>query len=127
MVIFESAQSWFNGELLHQRRDYAGEHTKQDGNLLLMGWREEASWAYPQFGAMSDVNIWNRSLSQVEVERWSRCELETGGNLLDWDTARLDTQGLRQTQVDKSVVCQRKQYDTRLMVFKEKRGVAHKY
>ena len=121
-------QVWFNGEILKEYNNIDS-NLKEDENksLILMGYLKDGKYYQSMFGAMTDVNIWNSALQQSKVGQWSRCELGVGGNLLDWAGARLDTQGLKQTQVDKSVVCQRKQYDTRLMVFQEKRGVVHKY
>ena len=54
---------------------------------------------------MTDVNIWNRSLSQSKVEQWSRCELGAGGNLLDWNTAQWEAVGLQELGLEKQEVC----------------------
>ena len=73
------------------------------------------------FGSMTDVNIWNRSLSQSEVEQWSRCELGVGGNLLDWNTAQWRAVGLQEEELDKQDICGKKKFKKHLMVFQKKK------
>ena len=75
---------------------------------------------YSLFGAMTDTNIWNRSLSKTEVEQWSRCEMEAGGNLLDWTTAQWEAVGLQEVELGLTEVC-RKEKKNQMMVFHELR------
>ena len=70
-----------------------------------MGQPIDGTFHYSMFGAMTDVNIWNRSLSEAEVEKWSRCELGAGGNLLDWSTAQWEAVGLQEEEVKKEEIC----------------------
>ena len=57
---------------------------------------------------MTDVNIWNRSLADGEVEQWRRCELEFGGNIVDWATAELNvTEGIHEIEIEKNEICGR--------------------
>ena len=37
------------------------------------------------FGAISDFNIWDRILTREEIEKWSQCQLDINGNILDWN------------------------------------------
>ena len=89
---------------------------------MLMGkyFQSLDEWKYSVFGAMTDVNIWNRSLSQSEVEQWSRCELGVGGNLLDWNTAQWEAVGLQEEELDKEEVCRERGQNHMLMIFQAK-------
>ena len=116
--------AWFNGAIVFTDRNYSGWHlTEQETKLRLMAkvysWKEER--LFSMFGAMTDVNIWNRSLSQSEVEQWSRCELGVGGNLLDWNTAQWQAVGLQEEELDIAEICIEKRHNDQLWVFKNKK------
>ena len=57
---------------------------------------------------MTDVNIWNRSLTDTEVMEWTQCKMDKGGNLLDWSTAEWTAFGLEEVWVDKEEICKKK-------------------
>ena len=49
----------------------------------------------PNHGAMTDVNIWDRVLSEQEQADWMFCKTETsGGNVVSWGSAQLNITGL---------------------------------
>ena len=50
-------------------------------NLLIMN-----SW-YPLLGKITQVNIWNSSLSTEKMIAWSDCKSYEAGNLLNWETS----------------------------------------
>ena len=44
------------------------------------------------FGRLTDVNLWSRSLTEEEAQKWTRCQsLESlnEGDLVDWRTAEV--------------------------------------
>ena len=90
---------------------------------MFMGLYSHGSpYSYSMFGAMTDVNIWKRSLTQSEVEQWSRCEVERGGDLVDWNTAEWEAVGLQERQVPREEVCDRQELMKHLMVFTTKKS-----
>ena len=117
-------QVWFNGKMIKSNNIISSleSFVSQGKPLSLMGDPEYGNYSYSFFGAMTDVNIWNRSLSLSEVEQWSRCELESGGNLLDWNTAQWEAVGLQEEETEKDEVCGRNKAKRRLLVFKERRS-----
>ena len=97
----------FNGKTLVVNRSFAGYNFDEKKNVRIMArhYPNTGETWYALFGAMTDVNIWNRSLSQSEVEQWSRCELGAGGNLLDWNTAQWKAVGLQQREMEGKEIC----------------------
>ena len=88
---------------------------------MFMGKYHENRYKYSVFGAMTDVNIWDRLMTQSEVEQWSRCELGAGGNMLDWNTAQWEAVGLQEEEVDIEKVCRKELMKKHLMVLQEKK------
>ena len=115
----------FNGVTLVTEGPYNGFHLKETGNVWMMGGEVttgEVVWN-SLFGAMTDVNIWNRSFSHTELVQWSRCELQTKGNILNWDVAHWNMVGLKKLEMKKDEVCGT--MDTKpkdfLMIFKDEK------
>ena len=97
---------WFNGKIVTNYENFDGSQEQPSGNLQIFNY----GWFYSAlFGSVTDINIWSRNLAGSEVERWSRCEGEAAGDLLDWQTAKWKTTGLGITyyeeNVGKSEVC----------------------
>ena len=116
-------QVWFNGiNIKTDKRVKIFEEsvTKNDTTISIMGYHEGKKYTRSLFGAMTDINIWSRSLSQSEVEQWSRCEVGTGGNLLDWTTAQWESVGLHEEEVDKDKICWSTNFF--LIVFKKRKS-----
>ena len=55
-------------------------------------------------GEMSDVNVWDRTLKDEEVEAFHQCE-SLEGNVVSWRETALNIVNLDQSQVEKSQVC----------------------
>ena len=111
----------FNGKIIADQVDYDGYHLRKNQNLRVLGkYYAHGKYKYSLFGAMTDINIWNRSLAQVEVEQWGRCELGAGGNLLDWDTAQWQAEGLESFSIEKKNICNRTKLK-HLQIFRKKR------
>ena len=118
----ELYEIYLNGKFLNiDISDYKGGHMASDSNIRLMGakWKYMQSYESSNFGAMTDVNIWNQSLTELEVEQWSRCELGAGGNLLDWDTAQWEAVGLQEEELDKEIVCRLKKPTSQMFSFQK--------
>ena len=113
----------FNGVALVTEGSYNGFHLKETGNVWMMGGKvtTDAGGWNSLFGAMTDVNIWNRSFSQAELVQWTRCELQTKGNILNWDTAHWNTVGLNKFEMKKDEVCGTKETKEFLMIFKDEK------
>ena len=59
----------------------------------------------PFHGALSDLNVWSRALTEAELAGWARCELGQPGDLLDWRMAELNMTGLNTASVDREEIC----------------------
>ena len=117
-------QVWFNGKIIKTDDDISSFQKAVDENITLsvMGEpHDDGTFHYSMFGAMTDVNIWNRSLSGAEVEQWSRCELGAGGNLLDWNTAQWEAVGLQEEELDTKKICQKSE-EALVQVYAGERG-----
>ena len=97
-----------DGEIRFRTEQYDGYHTNHHTNIVLMGRYDSA---LPMHGAMTDVNVFSRILSEEEVGDWARCGGEPG-DILDWRTAQLNITNLHTEQGNETVGCyQRIQYN----------------
>ena len=114
---------WFNGKLIRNDRSYHGIIQHSDNNIRIMGkyYPKEDLYKYSMFGAMTDINIWNRSLTESEVELWTKCKLGSGGNLLDWSTAQWKKVRLEEMDIDEQEVCKGKTETKNLYIFQNKK------
>ena len=71
---------YINGVLVTVQKSFQVE--KKLTNVTLMLDEENES---QMFGAISDFNIWDRILTREEIEKWSQCQLELRGNILNWN------------------------------------------
>ena len=123
--------AWFNREPIKRHKNISKNKfrnkaietvTGSDENLAFMGFPTmNGQYSHSMFGAMTDINIWNRSLSKTEVEQWSRCELEAGGNLVDWNTAQWEAVGLKRIHLEKQEVCGKLKATKHLRAFHTKK------
>ena len=120
---------WFNGKLVEKNENYCGCHKGEVTNLRMMGLQKHfpgGKYHASLFGAMADINIWNRSLTRSEVEQWSRCEMGAGGNLLDWNTAQWQaTEELQELELELEQLCSRQRYKDKkhLLVIERKENM----
>ena len=101
------------GLKLFETYEYVNISVKNDSNIILMNgcleeWKEE--WGEiektcPMHGAISDVNIWDRLLSDKEVTDWTNCNQMHNGNVVAWDTVSLKTSSLNQIDFDEEKLC----------------------
>ena len=74
----------------------------------------------PYHGAMTDVNIWDRILSEQEVSDWMFCKTEAGGNVISWETAQLSITGLNTELINREEACPGPDDLTHIMAFNTK-------
>ena len=79
-----------------------------DKNIILMNSGHRTDDPEPSHGRMTDVNIWSRRLSQVEMADWSYCGTEMSGDVISWDTAQLTINKLSILEIPKEKVCAKK-------------------
>ena len=89
-----------DGEIRLRTEQYEGYHTNHHTNILLMGRPE----GYPVHGAVTDVNVFSRILSEEEVGDWARCGGQPG-DILDWRTAQLNITKLETKEGNERVGC----------------------
>ena len=66
---------------------------------------EKIFWS--MFGKMTDVNIWNYTMTVEEMNSWTNCiNTGGGGNVVNWEIAEWTTWDLEVENVDKSEICQ---------------------
>ena len=56
-------------------------------------------------GAVTDVQMWSRWLTDSEIAAWAACQSESGGDLIDWSSAQLNVTGLIQLSQERDLVC----------------------
>ena len=88
-------------------------------NLSIMGYPTMSSYSYSLFGKITDVNMWSHSLAVEEAVSWTLCRMKEGGNLVDWRTATWEARRLQEVQVEREVVCRKRQ--DRLLVLDTQR------
>ena len=72
-----------------------GSHRNITGPLVLMNTEEkDYGYIYPQFGAVSDVQVWDKVLGEESLAKWASCETELQGNVLTWSSALLQVTAL---------------------------------
>ena len=77
-----------NGKIVKNTNNYLGLLKEYDQNLFLMNYNPYLD--SPVHGEITDVNIWNRILTENEVDGWLKCEDGVqAGKMLDWATAKL--------------------------------------
>ena len=79
-------------------------------------------------GALTDIQMWNRSLTWSEMSGWADCaeSAESGGDLIDWRTAELSITGLiRLTAERDSTVCGRNENKKIVRAFNRRLDLYH--
>ena len=95
-----------NGETALEISNYTGLYSRLGGgkNLVLMN--DGGYWGgEPMHGAVTDVNVWPRDLSEAELEDWAQCRETAPGRMVAWQEARLELKLLRVENINISLVC----------------------
>lgn len=77
----------------------------ENTDLKLMNGLDIYNVSSPMHGAITDVNIWNYTLSTEEISDWTNCKRIKLGNIIDWDTVVLDIQFLETIEYDIKDIC----------------------
>ena len=79
-----------NEEIIFTSNVYSGTHLQTDRNVIILnGFSSNGNnYKFPFNGAITDVNIWNRILSEKETSNWSKCVSNESGNTLNWEKAQ---------------------------------------
>ena len=96
-----------NAELQFETGDYTADNGYSYGPANISLLNEIGLYGgHPSHGAVSDVNIWSRTLTGPEVTAWATCEDSRAGDSLAWDTAELVITGdLQLGDVEAAEVC----------------------
>ena len=79
----------------------SGSHRNITGNLVLMNTEEkDFGFLYPMFGAVSDVQVWDKVLSDDSLVQWASCQRQIEGNVLSWSRAVLQVTALSVVHTD---------------------------
>ena len=54
-------------------------------------------------GGIADMNIWNRTLTLKEVEKFSHCNVK--GNIFSWDIENMKVLGLDEVEIEEDLIC----------------------
>ena len=97
-----------NGEVVWEVRE--AEFNTTTSNIVLMNIkepeREDDFVDYcPLHGAVTDLNLWDRGLTDQQISDWMTCEAEAGGNLVSWETAELKIRDLKLGHVERTETC----------------------
>ena len=101
-----TVKTMLNGEVMFLFEDYNQQHINLTKNLVLMA-RPSPGGGFDMsmFGRISDVNIWSRELTEIDVHAWTNCDMLEGGDMVNWRTATWDTKGLEEVQLEREKVC----------------------
>ena len=100
-------KAYLNNKLIYQSETYDGVHRKGTGNLFLLNgysYRYE-KFVYPFQGEVTDVNIWNKTLSQKDMDKWSNCQSGEPGNIVNWNEARFKFYNIETTDIHMDEIC----------------------
>ena len=99
-----------NGETIVIETEYGFSHEKITKNLNLLGFPHNPGYTGSMFGRITDVHLWSRVLTEGEAQDWTGCRwFGEGGHLVDWRTAQVRVEGLRQVQLEREEVCRERE------------------
>ena len=91
-----------NGETINEGMYKLRSQDRNYTNLIFMGIKD---YEYSFYGEMTDINIWNRSFTEKEINDWTECRMKKGGNIVDWRTASWIPVGLDEKLLEKEAIC----------------------
>ena len=112
---------YLNDKLIfHSNRYNNGGHKEQAGNIFLLNGFSFSrnKFLYPFRGEITDLNIWNKTLSIEDINKWGNCDFGSG-NLVNWKEARFKLRNIEVTDVNMDKICQIKD-PQRVIAFHEK-------
>ena len=106
-----------NGEKMLTIKNYLADHKKPGKNLLLMNGEDT-----PHHGAMTELTVWSRVLSEEEIKAWSVCGPVTGEKVVDWTDVALNVSGLEVKEVEQQEICSQLTMSDQFMAFDESKN-----
>ena len=97
-----------NNQLAFQINNLQTETKYSNSNVILLNAYSYASnaYIYPFDGSVTDVNIWSRAFSDEESEKWSKCNFDKEGTVLDWNKAKFKIHGnIDVEEIDQADAC----------------------
>ena len=69
--------------------------------------RHHQDFLAPMYGAFTDLNVWNITLSQEDEDNWMECQLEKEGNIISWKEfgSHVQMTGLKRVNEPLESVC----------------------
>lgn len=114
---------YLNNKLIYQSENYDGVHKKGTGNVFLFNGYSYSygKFVFPFQGEITDVNIWNKTLTKKGMDKWKNCQPgEFGfGNLVNWNEARFKFTNIETTELDMHKICKIKDPE-QFITFKQK-------
>ena len=104
----KSYATFLNDEAVQISHHYDGIHQNEPGNLFLLNGFSftENLFVYPFQAEITDVHIWDKTLSVGEIRTWSTCESNQQGTFLKWDEADISIDERIQTsEISKDELC----------------------
>ena len=101
------------------RLDHRDLIDRHPGNVFLMNSKNMNT---PSDGAISDVNIWGRVLSEQEMKDWEHCRDDPGGAVISWQTAEINTENLLVSHLDREEMCLKNRTGKTYSRFNKKRN-----
>ena len=91
-----------NGEQVTGTPRYMGYFQDEDTNIVLMNSRVSDE---PHHGAVTDVNVWSRILSDQEIEDWALCRADIEGKRLNWEKLELVINKVNISELPRNETC----------------------
>ena len=99
---------------------YTGYYQDVDSNVLLLN---NFDWGpVPFHGAVSDVNIWSRVLTEEEILSWSLCERDISGKVLSWEESILNITLVTEETIDRQRMCFKPKTGSKMVGFRIKKS-----
>ena len=100
---------FLNGnKIASKKSEYFMSYFKNGENLTFMGERANGEEYFSDcsvFGAMTDLNIWNFTMTASDVKAWTNCKMKGGGNVVSWSKASWISVGIEEVMIDMKTIC----------------------
>ena len=98
-----SQRLYLDGKLVVNLRNHTMNPSPQNVQVLLPYVMNDRI-SHTTSTEITDLNIWNRTKTQNNLLKWSKCEEREEGNLIKWSTIQMNT-SLNITDMDKGNIC----------------------
>ena len=99
-----------NGEMVYENKNYGGVHLTEhnpanNSKIIMMNYILDS--VYPMYGAVTDLQVWDKVRDEKEIQSWSECRDNVGGNIINWSDLTMKIIGYEVAEVRKEEVCPR--------------------